>query len=168
VVLSPRSSAPSAATVGFLTAVSKAHRLAVSQDKNQILCNCRLDETLVDIAPRPAIGALCAQPLERLHTVMTTNPCPAGAVACPGRKAKGRRGRLCASFEPPGFQKERSMSGIIAPEVRAILRANQLVSQAAHDWLLAQPVKLEAVAVDVREKKTRKAPGTKLVITITA
>jgi hypothetical protein len=60
------------------------------------------------------------------------------------------------------------MSGIITPEVRAILRANQLVSQAAHDWLLAQPVKLEAVAVDVREKKTRKAPGTKLVITITA
>lgn len=27
---------------------------------------------------------------------------PAGAAACPGREAKGRRGRLCAPFEPPG------------------------------------------------------------------
>jgi len=45
---------------------------------------------------------LCAALRKAAHRVTMLNSCPAGAVVCPAGNRKGRRGRLCASFEPPG------------------------------------------------------------------
>jgi hypothetical protein len=61
----------------------------------------------------PVFFARCASPRDRrmlraarrkaMHRVTKFQSCPAAVVVCPGGDPKGQRGRLCASFYPPGF-----------------------------------------------------------------
>ncbi len=65
------------------------------------------------------------------------NSGPAAVVVCPSRKAKGRRGRLCAPFEPPGYlaslQKDhRAMCDIIDfPGGRVVAQPDTCVAAVA-------------------------------------